>query len=311
MGQYVLSTQNKQLLLNGKPFLPIGLRCSNSLLSDATTDDLIAHLDEYTKYGVNTISVFFMGSRFGNMKGYLENGELNPIYAARMARIIEAADSRGIVVVVGCLYWDHSDAKWASWTQKEANAAVRNTVKWLSENQYRNVIVDVDNEGMALRIAGFDNRELVAAGKSADRTTLIATNYVGLPPEEADVALHFSDKADGKPYIESEGTPTNAPGGYWGLFSKGRDPNNYYRLVNGSNYINTGVYTDEMKANQIELTRWHLERGCGYMLASTWLQDVPPQGPNHHPGGYGSAANPGIRWWLEFVADTYGAYRPI
>ncbi|TDF92924.1 hypothetical protein [Paenibacillus piri] len=307
MGKYVLSTQNTQFLMNGKPFLPIGLRCSNSLLTEETTDDLIGHLDEYTGFGVNTISVFLMGSRFGNIKGYLENTELNPVYSTRLARIIEAADDRGMAVIVGCLYWEHSDAKWSSWTQEEANSAVHNTVRWLSENQYRNVIVDVDNEGMARRNAGFDNRQMVIAGKSADSDILLATNYIGQPPVEADVALHFSDKAENKPYIESEGTPLKAPGNYWHYYSKNTDPNNYYRLVDGTNYINTGVYSDDMKENQIELTRWHLERGYGYMLASTWLQDVPPQGPNHQPGGYGSQDNPGIRWWLKFIRDTYGA----
>jgi sugar phosphate isomerase/epimerase len=74
---------------------------------------------------------------------------LNPVHAERMARIIEAADRRGMVVLVGCLYWSTSKAKWDSWTQAEADKAVANTVAWLKENNYRNVFVDVDNEGMA------------------------------------------------------------------------------------------------------------------------------------------------------------------
>jgi hypothetical protein len=48
----------------------------------------------------------------------------------------------------------------------------------------------------------------------------------------------------------------------------------------------------------------------GYMLASTWLQAVPPLGPDHRPGGDGTTADPGIRWWLEFLRDTYGPYPP-
>ena len=65
-----------------------------------------------------------------------------------------------------------------------------------------------------------------------------------------------------------------------------------------------------MKRNQIERTKYHLSRGWGYMCASTWLQCVAPYGPNHKPGGNGSAKQPGIRWWLEFIRDTYGSYRP-
>jgi hypothetical protein len=65
-----------------------------------------------------------------------------------------------------------------------------------------------------------------------------------------------------------------------------------------------------MKAEQIKQTKAHLSQGEGYMLASTWLQCVAPHGPNQNPGGDGSPENPGIKWWLEFLRDTYGPYKP-
>ena len=46
------------------------------------------------------------------------------------------------------------------------------------------------------------------------------------------------------------------------------------------------------------------------MLASTWLQCVAPHGPNHRPGGTGTENDPGVRWWLEFLRDNYGPYKP-
>lgn len=294
-GNHVFSVQNGRTLLDGKPILVAGLRVSNALISDRTTADLISNLDLYKSYGVNAVSVFFMGSRFGDVKGYRRDGTLDPVYAGRMGRIIEAADERGMVVLVGCLYWSTSKAKHEEWTQKEANAAVANTVRWLSENGYRNVFVDVDNEGMALFGAGFDNRQLVLAAKAADPRIMVGTNFRGQPPAEADLVLHHSDRSPGKPYIESEGSPKVTPltgkdAGYWGRYSK---QDGLYQ------YINIGVYTPEMKRNQIEETRKHLERGEGYMFASTWLQCVPPAGPRHDPGGDGSAEAPGVRWWLE------------
>jgi hypothetical protein len=219
-----------------------------------------------------------------------------------MARIVEATDKRGMVVLVGCLYWSDSRAKWEQWTQAEANTAIANTVRWLAEHDYRNVFLDVDNEGMARASAGFDNRELVLAAKRVDTSFPVATNFRGDPPPEADLALHFSNHAPGKPYIQSEASPARTPSigkrkGYWGDYSK-RD--GLYQ------YINIGVYTGEMKQGQIEDTRQHLARGDGYMLASTWLQCVPPLGPNHHPGGDGSKENPGILWWLEYLRDHHG-----
>ena len=300
-GKYVFWVKGTKTYLNGQEILVAGLRCSNALYSEGATRDLIARLDEYMSYGVNTISVFVMGSRFGNFKGYLEDASLNPVYAKRMAKIIKAADKKGMIVVVGCLYWGGSTAKWKSWTQKEANKAVANTVVWLKKNDFRNVLVDVDNEGMAMREAGFDPAEMVRSAKAVDPSFVIATNFKGLPPAEADLGIHFSEPDPARPYIESEGTPTNAPGGYWGKYS---------RPENSENYINIGVYTPEMKENQIKITREYFAKGWGYLCASTWLQCVPPYGPNADPGGNGTVESPGIRWWLEALKEMRGAYNP-
>ena len=299
--RYTFAVRGEKTCLNGREILVKGLRCSNALVSEKAADELIANLDTFASYGVNTISVYFMGSRFGDVKGYNEDATLNPVYAARMDRIIEAADSRGMIIMVGCLYWGNSRGKWESWPQGRANAAVANTVRWLKQNDHRNVFVDVDNEGMAKRAKKFDNRQMVIAGKKVDSRCVIATNYKGEPPPEADLGIHFSSKVPGKPYIDSESTPTNAPGGYWGLYSKKKG---YY------NYINIGIYTEQMKQNQKALTRKHLDNGLGYMCASTYLQCVAPYGPNNKPGGDGSKNNPGIKWWLEFLRDTYGPYIP-
>jgi hypothetical protein len=293
-GNHVFTVRGEKTCLDGQEILVKGLRCSNALISDRETQELIGNLDTFARYGVNTVSVYFMGSRFGDIKGYNEDATLHPVYAGRMGRIIEAADRRGMIVLVGCLYWSTSKAKWDHWTQAEANRAVANTVRWLKENNYRNVFVDVDNEGMARAAEGFDNRQMVRAGKAQDPACVIATNFRGEPPAEADLAIHHSRRAAGKPYIETEASPGNAPGGYWGAYSK---QEGYY------NYINIGVYTDAMKAEQT-----HLSRGEGYMLASTWLQCVAPHGPNHTPGGDGTPADPGIKWWLEFLRATYGPY---
>jgi hypothetical protein len=300
-GNHVFTVRGEKTCLDGQEILVRGLRCSNALISDRTTQELIDNLDVFAKYGVNTVSAYFMGSRFGDVKGYNEDATLNPVYSGRMGRIIEAADRRGMIVLVGCLYWSTSRAKWDHWTQAEANRAVANTVRWLRGNNYRNVFVDVDNEGMARAAKGFDNRQMVLSGKAQDARCVIATNFRGEPPAEADLAIHHSRRAAGKPYIESEASPGNAPGGYWGAYSK---------REGSYNYVNIGVYTDAMKAEQIEQTKAHLSRGEGYMLASTWLQCVPPYGPNHTPGGDGTQADPGIRWWLEFLRGTYGPYTP-
>ncbi len=311
MSRYVFSVEGDKTLVNGTEIICKGLRCSNGLFSDEVTAELIENLPVYRDFGVNCISVFFMGNRFSDMRGYKEDGSIDPAYAARMGRIIEAADELGMIVLVGCLYWGESKGKYENWTQEDADRAIFNTVKWLSGNEYRNTFVDVDNEGMGIRFGGFDDRKLVLAAKKADPSFHVATNFVGTPPDEVDLAVHHSDRAPGKPYIESEGTPENAPGGYWGWWSRRIDKTNRQRKdPNFWNYLRVGQYTAEMKQNSIELAKMHYDRGDGYLFASTWLQAAPPLGPNHAPGGDGSESAPGMRWWLEWLKSEYGSYQP-
>ena len=303
MGKHILSVRGTSTCLDGEPFVVAGLRCSNALISDRATDELIDHLDLFAAHGVNAFSVYWMGSRFGDVRGYRQDATLDPVYAARMARLLDAADARAMVVLVGCLYWGNSRAKWQRWTQADAARAVANSVAWLAERDDRHVFVDVDNEGMAQREAGFDDRQLLRAGKAVDPGCLMATNHKGRPPDEADLAIHHNDPVPDRPYIESEGSAGNVPGGggYWGPYSNLRDGSYTYSHI--------GVYTPAMIESQIARTHAHLDRGMGYMLASTWLQAPPPSGPNHRPGGSGRAGDPGIAWWLAHLRETYGPYR--
>jgi hypothetical protein len=326
--QYVFSIKDTELYLNNQKFKIIGLRCSNALVSDKSARELIDHLDTYRSFGVNMVSVYFMGSRYGDVKGYNQDTSLNPVYANRMARIIEAADERGMVVLVGCLYWSTSRAKedLGHWTQKEASQAVANTVKWLSENNYRNVFVDPDNEGMAARANDWRIESMIAAAHEVDPSIMVANNNSKMAGN-CDLNIHHGPKKDYKPWLDTEATPKDAPGGYWGRFSKEtHQANQAYH-----NYSRIGRYTTEMKKEQLNTTRDHMERYNGYVFASTWIQCGKAEGvkgPFTSPGGrcnLGSdddtqaawnsdidSVHPdaGILWWLEFVKETYGPWHP-
>lgn len=320
-GGNVFSVSGDQLLLNGKPFKVVGLRTSNALISDATTQQLIDQLDVFKSYGVNTVSVFIMGSRFGDVKGYRPDATLDPTYAARLAKIIKAADARGIVVLVGCLYWSTSRAKedLGAWTQTEANRAVANTVRWLKDNNFRNVFVDPDNEGMAHDAKGWSIAQMIDAAHAVDPTIMVGYNDSAAPPSNADLYMHHSPKVSGKPWIESEGSVGTPLGGYWGTYSKETHQNtggSYY------NYSRIGRYTSDMKTSQINAAKSTIEKYNGYMMASTWLQCVPNEGvggPFQTPGGRSNIADvnqdidklhpdAGVLWWLEAMKAAYGAW---
>lgn len=297
----ILSVLGETIFLDNKPFVPVGLRCSSALLNDSTCISLISFLDEMKYYGLNSFSVFLMGSRYNDVFGYREDGTLDPIYAERLHTLICEAALRKMVVIVGCLYWGESKAKTKllHWTQSDAERAIANTALWLSKNKFYNVIIDPDNEGMAHEQAGFDIESLIIASKKVAPEIIVAANFKGDPPEAADIAAHFCTRIPGKPYVETEGTPSNAPGGYWSSYSRILVPGTFISSYN--NYIRIGEYLPEMKADQINNTNDLLNSGCGYLFASTWLQAPPPSGPNYFPGGNGDPGNPGIRWWLDFI----------
>jgi FG-GAP-like repeat len=260
---------------------------SNSLISEAETQELINNMPLLASYGINTYSVFFQGSRYGDIAGYTQTGELDPVYADRMARIIEAADAHGAVVVVGCLYYGYSDGWWRNWNQADANEAIANTTQWLADHQYYNVIIDVDNEHMS----PFDDAQLVAASDAVASWYVVGASGEDMP-WNADVALHLNPIPNDRPYIESEGTPGD------------------YFVYGPDNFLNVGIYTDGQKSNWEAKTSAYINAGYGYLGASSWLQAVPPEGPNASPGGYGTPNDPGIRFWLEHVQDLVASNPP-
>ena len=324
----ILAVSGNQILYKGNPIKLIGLRCSNALVSDKTTDDLVSSLDLYKSYGINTLSIYIMGSRFGDVAGYLPDGSLDPAYSKRLERILLSTGEKEMIVIVGCLYWGTSNAKkeLEFWDRKHAETAIKNTARWLMKKKFGHVILDPDNEGMAVSEKGWDIGSLIRAAKEAHPDLLIANNTKQDPANE-DLNLHFGNREEGKPYIDSESTPdTTTPGGYWGAFSKEThqsDPSFH-------NYSRIGRYTVEMKEEQIKKTLHEVHRYNGILLASTWIQCGPSEGihgPFTAPGGHSDLGSgkdgdtawnweidvlhpdAGIRWWLEFIRDTYGPWK--
>lgn len=317
-----LTVKDEEILYGGEPIKILGLRCSNALLSDETTADVIASLDLYRSYGLNTISVFLMGSRFGDIKGYLPDSSLNPVYANRLQRILDATAERKMIAIVGCLYWSTSRAKedLGNWGQSDADRAVSNTARWLKEKGYTHVILDPDNEGMAVRAEKWAVESMIRAAKEVNPELVVANNTKQNPPNE-DLNMHFGEPEPGKPWFDSEATPGTALGGYWGKFSK----ESHMAKGDFYNYSRVGRYTVEMKEAMYRRTIDEVKDYNGFVLASTWLQCGPAhevEGPFAFPGGRSKLGSgddksapwnqnidelhpaAGILWWLEFVKDS-------
>lgn len=130
--------------------------------ADANTNALIAALDLYKSSGVLAISVSLQGAdpgytaerngisrRSGALYGKKEgslvsafnpDGSLKPAWTARLSKLLDAADSRGMFVK---LTYFHPAQDEVFNEPKDIIAAARNATRWLTDGNHRNVIIDI------------------------------------------------------------------------------------------------------------------------------------------------------------------------
>lgn len=113
--------------------------------------EFIAAMREWKAHGLLAVTVNFQGgSPEGYSKkqtwesgGFTDDGALRPEFAARMKRVLDAADELGMVVILGYFYFGQSPRL------NGDEAAVRATdeaTRWLLAGGWRNVLVEINNE---------------------------------------------------------------------------------------------------------------------------------------------------------------------
>jgi hypothetical protein len=132
---------------------------------EKNTTAVIDALDFYKQHGVLMITVSLQGGnpgyeagvngvarqngfRYGPGKGssvsaYRPDGSLKPGWMNRLERLVRAADERGMVVGLICFYQSQDEL---FDTPAAIDRALRGTVDWLIEKNFRNVIIDIANE---------------------------------------------------------------------------------------------------------------------------------------------------------------------
>lgn len=116
------------------------------------TDDLISALPDWYAHGLRAITVGFQGggpcytidsSTIQNSPYSADGTQLDTAYAARMERLILAADKLGMVVICSFFYGLQSRL-----LADDASVirAVKTASNWLRENSFTNVIIEIANE---------------------------------------------------------------------------------------------------------------------------------------------------------------------
>jgi hypothetical protein len=111
------------------------------------TDRFIRRIPEYASSGVGAFTICLQGGYPGYLgavnSAFDANGSLKKGYLERVRYVIEACDRVKVIVILGCYYQLQSGIL-------RDEAAVRqgitNTVDWVRENDFTNVVLEVANE---------------------------------------------------------------------------------------------------------------------------------------------------------------------
>jgi len=153
--------------------------CPKGFDPDSNTDAFIASMDQYRDKGVLGFTVNLQGG----MPGY-ENalnsaftcdGALKPGYMKRVSRVIEAADERGLVIILGFFYQRQDQVLEDTEAIKRATA---NAATWLRDRGYTNVMVEISNE---YRHPGFDHQFLRSETGQSELIRLVRSIAPSIP----------------------------------------------------------------------------------------------------------------------------------
>jgi len=162
--------------------------------------EFLAALPEWRRHGLLAFTINLQG---GSPEGYSKaqpwentaiapDGSLRAEYMRRLERVLDRADELGMVAIVGYFYFGQDQR-----VRDEAavKRAVVNATNWLLERDYRNVLVEIDNE---TDVKAYDHDilkpervheliELVRGMSKGGRRLLVGTSYGGGSPARSNV----------------------------------------------------------------------------------------------------------------------------
>jgi hypothetical protein len=154
--------------------------------------EFLAAMPAWRKHGLLAFTINLQG---GSPEGYSKiqpwettgiapDGSIYPDYLKRLERILDRADQLGMVAIVGYFYFGQDQR-----VKDEAavKRAVENATNWLLDRDYRNVLVEVNNE---TNVRAYDHEilkpariheliEVVKGMKRNGRRLLTGTSYGG------------------------------------------------------------------------------------------------------------------------------------
>lgn len=188
---------NDRITYPGAPAqgLLMNVRMVNATFEDANKPDfdpnantaaLLQHLDDYIAHGARAFTLCLQGGMPGYEgainSAFLPDGSLRQPCLARVARVIEACDRAGAVVILGC-YYQRQDQILRD--ENAVRAGVVNVAKWIQDRGYKNILLEIANE---YDHGGFDHEilktpageaELIRLARATNPNLLVSASGLG------------------------------------------------------------------------------------------------------------------------------------
>ena len=153
--------------------------------AESNTDNFIESMDQYKSKGILAFTVNLQGGLPGYEKAintaFRADASLKDRYMKRVARVIEAADARGMVIILG-LFYQRQDQILPD--EDAVRKATANAAAWVRDKGYTNVIIEIANEyvhkGFADIIRSEDGEiELMNIVRSTAPGLIVSTSGIG------------------------------------------------------------------------------------------------------------------------------------
>ncbi|MEX2234815.1 MAG: hypothetical protein WD824_21815 [Cyclobacteriaceae bacterium] len=324
-----LSVKGDQFFMNDQPFDMWGIRVASASQSDELTDHLISQLDDYYKYGINTIDVFFQGSSGSFSDPFRQNGnQILEDHLKRMKKIISACQARSMVVIAGIFYQrsmaDHDGVRNIKDAEGVKNA-VESVAKLLSG--YGNVILNIANEQNSgyyknCEFFNFNDPENIIAlcklAKSVSPDLLVGG---GGYHDESNIIIGKSSAVDVLLFDTYDLDAENDQHSQWhyDLFTskgvKGKPIVNVEMFGGWTRkFMPPGVFPEDGKQKHFKDVDEAAATPGLYVHfhSNPWCQGPSIGKETHYNlGGMGTLEEPGIRWWFEYVQKTIAATKTL
>lgn len=154
--------------------------------ANANADEFMAQIPAYVAHGVRAFTLNLQGGMPGYEgavnSAFAADGSLRAPAMARIGRVIDACDRHGAAVILGCFYQRQDQVLK---DENAVRAAVANTVNWIREAGFSNVVLEIANE---FGHGGFNHRllktpegqaELIGLAKRTAPNLLVSTSGLG------------------------------------------------------------------------------------------------------------------------------------